>query len=105
MAVPDPSGALFPAQAASFDHVPDKRFSFPSLIVASTNDPYGSLSYAKACAAKWGSELEVIGAKGHINDQSGLGVWPEGQALLADFVARFALSGKQGWRIPANGLE
>ncbi len=88
VAVPDPASAAFPPQAAGFADVPDKRFRFPSLIVASTDDPYGSLLYAERRARQWGSEVKVIGAAGHINGQSGLGDWPQGLALLKDFASR-----------------
>ena len=87
VSVPDPSSDIFPAQAAGFAKVPQQRLSFPSLIVASTNDPYGSLAYARTRAGQWGSALAVVGAFGHINDQSGLGNWPEGWTLLTDFAA------------------
>ncbi|HXV30329.1 MAG TPA: alpha/beta hydrolase [Sinorhizobium sp.] len=88
VAVPDPSSTAFPAQAAGFADVPQGRLDFPSLVVASTNDPYGSLSYAQTRAEQWGSELATVGAVGHINGQSELGVWPEGLALLKDFASR-----------------
>ncbi len=87
VAVPDPSSATFPAQAAGFAGVPQERFRFPSLVVASTNDPYGSLTYAEMRAAQWGSDLKVIGAVGHINGHSGLEDWPEGLGLLRAFAA------------------
>ncbi|MBW9054972.1 RBBP9/YdeN family alpha/beta hydrolase [Rhizobium mesosinicum] len=87
VAVPDPSSAAFPAQAAGFAAVPQERFRFPSLIVASTDDPYGSLPYVRERAAQWGSGLEVVGAFGHINGQSGLEDWAEGLGLLKAFAA------------------
>jgi uncharacterized protein len=87
VAVPDPSSAAFPAQAAGFADVPQDRFRFPSLVVASTNDPYASLPYAELRAAQWGSNLEVIGAVGHINGRSGLEDWPQGRLLLRAFAA------------------
>lgn len=88
VAVPDPSSSSFPAQAAGFTNVPQERLGFPSLIVASTNDPYSSLPHVEARAEQWGTELRVIGAAGHINGQSGLSDWPEGLALLKDFAHR-----------------
>ncbi len=87
VAVPDPSSAAFPAKAAGFAAAPQERFRFPSLIVASTDDPYGSLPYAEMRAAQWGGDLEIIGAFGHINGQSGLEDWPEGRGLLRVFAA------------------
>ncbi|MGY4505733.1 putative alpha/beta hydrolase family esterase [Bradyrhizobium sp. GM24.11] len=50
VAVPDPRSPAFPAEAAGFASVPEERFRFPSLIVASTNDPYASLPYVEARA-------------------------------------------------------
>ena len=82
VAVPDPEGPNFPAEAAGFVPVPKQPFSFPSILVASADDPYGSLAHARACAAGWGSRLVAVGAVGHINAGSGLGQWPEGYGLL-----------------------
>ncbi|TCS09247.1 serine hydrolase [Rhizobium sp. BK418] len=88
VAVPDPASPAFPSQASGFADVPRKRFRFPSLIVASIDDPYGSLPYVETRAEQWGSELKVIGAAGPINGQSELGDWPEGLALLRNFLNR-----------------
>lgn len=85
VAVPDPSSPVFPQGAGDFAAVPESRFRFPSLIVASTNDPYGSLHYAQARGMQWGSRIHAIGALGHISSGSNLGKWPEGTALLAEF--------------------
>lgn len=87
VAVPDPRSPAFPAEAAGFASVPEERFRFPSLIVASTNDPYASLPYVEARAGQWGSDLVNIGAKGHINGGSNLGDWPEGRQILMEFDA------------------
>jgi predicted alpha/beta hydrolase family esterase len=67
--------------------LPDVPLPFPSLVVASSNDPYMSLPRARAVAATWGASLFEAGAVGHINAQSGHGPWPEGQALLRDWRA------------------
>lgn len=88
VAVPDPKSPAFPAEAAGFASVPEQRFRFPTMIVASTNDPYASLSYVQARAAQWGSEIINIGANGHINGASNLGDWPEGRRILEEFCAR-----------------
>ncbi|MBR0686925.1 serine hydrolase family protein [Bradyrhizobium manausense] len=88
VAVPDPQSPAFPTEAAAFAPAPEERFRFPSMIVASTNDPYASLSYVQARAGQWGSDLVDIGAKGHINGASNLGDWPEGRRFLMEFHAR-----------------
>ena len=82
VAVPDPDGAAFPVEASGFSPLPMQPFSFPSVVIASSDDPYGSPEHAAACAAAWGSRLVEIGAAGHINASSNLGDWPAGLALL-----------------------
>lgn len=82
VAMPDPQGALFPAQAAGFTPLPRKRLPCASIVVASTDDPYSPLSFARQYAGAWGSRFIDIGRAGHINADSGLGEWHEGQRLL-----------------------
>jgi uncharacterized protein len=82
VAVPNPDGPSFPAEAVGFSPLPMQQFSFPSVVVASTNDPYSSHAHAQACASAWGSRLVTIGAAGHINASSGLGQWLDGYELL-----------------------
>jgi uncharacterized protein len=59
---------------------------FPSVLVASSDDPYGSFGHASQLAAQWGSTLHSLGGHGHINAESGLHDWPEGHALLQDLL-------------------
>ncbi|PWJ53591.1 hypothetical protein CLV98_12217 [Dyadobacter jejuensis] len=65
-----------------FRPIPAIPLPFKSLVVASTDDMYASYERSAQMANDWGSELVNIGAKGHINAVSGLGVWSEGKALL-----------------------
>lgn len=58
------------------------KLPFKSTLVASNDDPYCSPVRAAQFASAWGSQLVVIGAAGHINGDSGLGDWPQGQELL-----------------------
>ncbi len=83
VAVPDPHGAAFPSEARGFTPLPEQRFAFPSLIVASDDDPYATPVHAQRCAAMWGSALHRAGALGHINAASGLGDWERGWELAA----------------------
>lgn len=55
---------------------------FPSLLVASDNDPYCHLDSAKDLALAWDSEFVNVGAAGHINVASGHGSWLQGELLL-----------------------
>lgn len=82
VAVPDPSGPAFPADILGFATTPEIVFPFPSLVVASSNDPYGTLDYAQQWATTRGSRFITIGDAGHINAASGLGAWPQGRQLL-----------------------
>jgi uncharacterized protein len=91
VAVPDPDGAAFPAvEAASFRGVPKTALPFPTLIVASNDDPYGTISYTRNQARAWGAGFVAVGAVGHINSASGLGDWPIGAMLLEAFKAGLA---------------
>lgn len=87
VAVPNPVGPSFPAEAIGFTAVPQHPLPFKSIVVASTNDPYSSLIHAQECASSWSSQLVIIGAAGHINASSGLGVWKEGHSLLQGLMA------------------
>jgi hypothetical protein len=82
VAPPDTARPDFPAEAVRFYPVPSQPLGFPSILVASTNDPYESFAHAEACATAWGSRLVNLGPAGHINSDSGLGDWPAGFALL-----------------------
>ncbi len=82
VAVPDPDSPSFPSAAQGFQPVPLGKLPFPSLVVASSDDQFGSLAYAKHCATGWGSAFADIGAAGHINADSGLGEWPAGLGFL-----------------------
>lgn len=82
VAVPDPAGAEFPAAASGFAPVPLQRLPFTTIVVASTDDPYGGVPFSQACAAAWGSRWLSIGARGHINADSGLDDWQEGLRWL-----------------------
>ena len=67
---------------ASWSPIALQRLPFNSLLVGSHNDPYCTLARAQEMAAAWGAEFQDYGERGHINADSGLGDWPEGQAWL-----------------------
>lgn len=87
VAVPDPQSAAFPASACGYGDIPLQRLPFPTIVVASGDDPYGSADFAQRCAQAWGSRFIDIGPRGHINADSGLGDWKEGRRWLASLVA------------------
>jgi predicted alpha/beta hydrolase family esterase len=87
VAVPDPDGAPFPKEAIGFAPVPRERFPCPSIVVASRDDPYGTIEFARGCARAWGSRFVDIGNAGHINAASGLGDWAMGHELLGELTS------------------
>lgn len=69
-----------------FSPIPRTKLPFESVVIASTNDQYASIERTDEFAQAWGSEFINIGAKGHINANSRIGIWLEGQNLLEDFI-------------------
>ncbi|SMG13885.1 RBBP9/YdeN family alpha/beta hydrolase [Paraburkholderia susongensis] len=92
VAVPDPAEPHFPPDAAGFAPVPlTRRLPFATIVVASSDDPYGGVPFSQSCANAWGSRWIGLGARGHINADSGLGDWDEGRSWLASLgAARWA---------------
>jgi len=78
-----------------FAPMPRRRLPFPSLVVASRNDPFVTFERARTFARAWGSAFADVGEAGHINVCSGHGPWIEGRAYLHDLMdlARSAARG------------
>jgi uncharacterized protein len=84
VAPPDRRGARFPTAAASFSSSLTP-LPVPTLVVASSNDPYGSSQAAREMATAWGAALIDAGPLGHINSASGIGDWKAGRDLFSAF--------------------
>ena len=93
MAVPDLQSVNFPEAISGYQTPPLEKLPFPSLVLASTNDPYSKLERTKYFAETWGSELISIGDLGHVNNDSNLGKWSEGKNLLKKFIGSLDTSG------------
>lgn len=81
------AGAMLVAPAdpeifAVADLLPIRALGFPSVVVASTTDPWMRFTRAAYWAKCWGSRLVSLGAAGHVNVESGFGPWPDGLALF-----------------------
>ncbi len=76
-----------PEEVRSFSPIPLVRLPCPSIVVASTDDPFASLERATAFAAAWGSRMVTLERAGHINADAGFGPWPEGKRLVAALLA------------------
>lgn len=77
---------LLPGMSHDFGPLPRDPLPFPSLLVASRNDPYCEFETAADFANAWGSALIEAGEAGHINAESGHGPWPEGLLRFAGFL-------------------
>jgi predicted alpha/beta hydrolase family esterase len=82
------SPAHTPDETRNFAPMPRAAFPVPSLVAASLNDPFVTLSRAEEFAAAWGAEFCNVGELGHINSASRLGLWPQGLLLLGRLMAR-----------------
>lgn len=80
--------AIRPKHLMTFGPYPRDPLPFPSLVVASRNDPFGAYEAADDIAAAWGSLMIDAGDAGHINAESGYGPWPEGTMVFARFLAK-----------------
>ena len=80
--------AEVPPEVQTFANPPRDPLPFPSMVVISNNDAFGSVEHAADLAAAWGSDLQHAGAAGHINVASGHGPWPEGLLMLAELMKR-----------------
>jgi predicted alpha/beta hydrolase family esterase len=65
-----------------FGPTPKGPLPFPSIVVASRDDPWIQPHRARRLAQFWGSRFADAGAVGHINADSDLGAWHFGQFLL-----------------------
>jgi predicted alpha/beta hydrolase family esterase len=72
----------------SFGPYPTAPLPFPSITIASRDDPHGTYEHAGDIANAWGSFLVDAGNSGHINVDSGHGPWPEGTMVFAQFLSR-----------------
>jgi uncharacterized protein len=82
VAPPDLDRPEAPPQLHSWRPLVREPLPFRSLVVYSSNDAYASVDAALRLAADWGSASVGLGPRGHLNAESGLGLWDEGRALL-----------------------
>lgn len=83
-----------PAALAGFAPIPRTAFPFPSIVVASTDDPYCPIERAEGLARDWAAEFVTLAHAGHINAASSLGDWDYGKRLLTTLRRRCS------WRVP-----
>lgn len=87
VAPPDAEQDGAEARLQRFASVPRRPMPFPTIVVASRDDPHAGYQRSREMAAGWSARLHDAGEAGHINAASGLGSWPEGQRLVAELEA------------------
>ncbi|UZD54987.1 RBBP9/YdeN family alpha/beta hydrolase [Caldimonas aquatica] len=87
VAPPDTERPDTPPQLHGWRPIVRQRLPFAATAVVSTDDPFCAPERAAEMAAAWGATLVQIGARGHINAESGLGDWPQGRQLLDALLA------------------
>ncbi|PLP61205.1 alpha/beta hydrolase [Mesorhizobium loti] len=77
-----------PKHLMTFGPYPRDPLPFPSMVIASRNDPFCDFEIAEDLAGAWGSLFIDAGETGHLNSDSGHGPWPEGSMTFAHFLSR-----------------
>jgi predicted alpha/beta hydrolase family esterase len=82
VAPPDLEREDMPPNLLPWRPIVRSRLPFAATVVTSRDDPFCAPDRSAQMAKAWGASVVTIGAKGHINGESGLGDWPEGRASL-----------------------
>jgi predicted alpha/beta hydrolase family esterase len=90
-----------PAKFGSTEAFGRTPLPFPSTVVASRDDPYMPFTVAQDWAGRWDSRFVDVGARGHLNAESALGDWFQGQRLLDHLCRRLR---DDLYRAPARPL-
>ena len=85
--MPDGYPTIDALQRGGWLPVPRDPLPFPSIVVASRNDPLGRIDRIAELARAWGSRFDDIGEVGHLNPASGFGPWPEAATYIAELSA------------------
>lgn len=78
-----------------WDHFLDLQLAFPSVVIASRNDPLASFSSVERMAQGWGSALLDLGDVGHLNPAAGYGYWPLAEQLVQQLDQHSAIDPSQ----------
>ena len=86
LVAPPADSVLVEAAGPGFTPLPRAPLPFPSVLVASRNDPFAPYEESEEISYAWGSRLLDAGEAGHLNMDSGHGPGPEGLMSLAGFL-------------------
>ncbi|WP_374675237.1 RBBP9/YdeN family alpha/beta hydrolase [Ideonella sp.] len=82
VAPPDLDKPDLPPQLQGWRPAVRRPLTCPARLVYSEDDPFCRPEAARRLAADWAVPAQSIGARGHINAESGLGDWDEGRRWL-----------------------
>lgn len=77
-----------PEETFGFRPIPRDPLPFPSLLVASNNDPLCTIDRAVEFSTCWGSDFHQAGDAGRLDVASGHGPWPEGLLMFTRLLQR-----------------
>lgn len=78
------------APIAGFGPPAANPLPFPTILVASSTDPWAKIDWSRKLAGQWGARFVDVGDAGHVNVEAGFGPWPEGEELLRDLLTATA---------------
>lgn len=84
----DPEREELRAALKSWWPVVMDKLPFAAELLGSHDDPYCSFARAQQLATAWGAEFVDYGHAGHINADTGLGDWADGQSRLQALITR-----------------
>jgi predicted alpha/beta hydrolase family esterase len=82
VAPPDTEQDDWPLLLPSWRQPVQQPLPFSALVLSSTDDPFDRVGRAAWLATAWGATHVSLGTRGHVNADSGLGLWPQGRAYL-----------------------
>jgi uncharacterized protein len=88
VAPPDVEREDMPPNLLPWRPIVRQRLPFAATVVTSSDDPFCAPERSAQMACDWGAERVDIGARGHINGDSGLGDWAAARALLDNIRSR-----------------
>ncbi len=91
VAVPDVQSANFPEAISGYQTLPLEKLPFPSLVLASTDDPYSTVDRTKYFAKTWGSGLISIGYLGQVNTDPNIRQGSQAKNLASTTAGKFSI--------------
>ena len=80
--MPAPYPEVATLEANGWLPIPQLPLRFPSIVIASGNDPLASPARVALMAKAWNSTVFNIGNVGHLNPAAGYGEWPQAEQFI-----------------------